>query len=83
VCARHASDYGAPHCQQVPAPPLDAFVSRHVLAALEPAALELSLTATKRLEQERTELLALWQQRRERAAYEAERARRQYDAVTS
>jgi DNA invertase Pin-like site-specific DNA recombinase len=81
VCARHASDYGAPHCQQVPAPPLDAFVSRHVLAALEPAALELSLTATERLEHERSELLALWQQRRERAAYEAERARRQYDAV--
>src|SRR5438067_3540779 len=37
VCARHASDYGAPHCPQVPASPLDAFVSRHVLAALEPA----------------------------------------------
>jgi DNA invertase Pin-like site-specific DNA recombinase len=81
VCARHASDYGAPHCQQVPAPPLDAFVSRQVLAALEPAALELSLTATERLEQERTELGRLWEQRRERAAYEAERARRQYDAV--
>ncbi len=81
VCARHAGDYGAPHCQQVPAPPLDAFVSRHVLTALEPAALELALTATERLERERAELLALWQQRRERAAYEAERARRQYDAV--
>jgi hypothetical protein len=81
VCARHASDYGAPHCQQVPARALDAFVSRHVLTALEPAALELSLVATERLEQERAELLTLWQQRRERAAYEAERARRQYDAV--
>jgi hypothetical protein len=29
---------------------LDAFVSQQVLAALEPAALELSLTATERLE---------------------------------
>jgi len=81
VCARHASDYGAPHCQQVPARALDAFVSRQVLAALEPAALDLSLAATERLEQERADLLALWEQRRERAAYEAERARRQYDAV--
>jgi DNA invertase Pin-like site-specific DNA recombinase len=81
VCARHANNYGAPHCQQVPAPPVDAFVSQQVLAALEPAALELSLTATERLEQERTELVQLWEQRRERAAYEAERARRQYDAV--
>jgi hypothetical protein len=81
VCARHASNYGAPHCQQVPAPPLDAFVSQHVLTALAPAALELSLTATERLEHERTELGRLWEQRRERAAYAAERARRQYDAV--
>jgi len=81
VCARRASSYGEPQCQQVPAPGLDAFVSEQVLAALEPAALELALTATERLEQERAELLRLWEQRRERAAYEAERARRQYDAV--
>jgi DNA invertase Pin-like site-specific DNA recombinase len=81
VCARHATDYGAPHCQQLPARGLDAFVSQQVLAALEPAALELALTATERLEQERAELGRLWEQRRERAAYEAERARRQYDAV--
>jgi hypothetical protein len=52
-----------------------------VLAALEPAALELSLTATKHLEQERAELDRLWHQRRERAAYEVERAARQYYAV--
>jgi hypothetical protein len=52
-----------------------------VLAALEPAALELSLTATERLEQERAELDRLWQQRRERATYEVERAARQYHAV--
>ena len=52
-----------------------------VLLALEPATLELSLTATERLEQERAELDQLWQQRRERAAYEVERAARQYHAV--
>jgi hypothetical protein len=81
VCARHASDYGEPHCQQVPASGLDAFVSQQVLAALEPATLELSLLATERLEQERAELGQLWQQRRERAAFEADRAARQYHAV--
>jgi DNA invertase Pin-like site-specific DNA recombinase len=81
VCARHASDYGAPHCQHVAAAGLDALVCQQVLAALEPAALELSLVATERVEQERAELLRLWQQRQERAAYEVERARRQYDAV--
>ena len=46
-----------------------------------PATLELSLTATERLEQERAELDRLWQQRRERAAYEVERAARLYHAV--
>jgi hypothetical protein len=41
----------------------------------------LSLTATEHVEQERAELDRLWQQRRERAAYEVERAARQYQAV--
>ena len=41
----------------------------------------MSLSATERLEQERAELDRLWQQRRERAAYEVERAARQYHAV--
>ncbi|GHO49712.1 recombinase family protein [Ktedonospora formicarum] len=47
----------------------------------EPATLELSLAATKQMEQERAELDQLWQHRRERAVYEAERAARQYHAV--
>ncbi len=81
VCQRLQDTYGGPSCQHVPGACLDEFVGRQVLAALEPAALELSLEATQRLEQERDELARLWQQRRERAAYEAERAARQYHAV--
>ena len=52
-----------------------------VLNALEPAALELSLAAASHLEQERTELDQLWQQRLERAAFEAERTARHYRLV--
>jgi hypothetical protein len=52
-----------------------------VLLALQPAALELALEATTRLEHEREALDRLWQQRCERAAYDAERAARQYHAV--
>ncbi len=74
-------DSGEPKCQHLAGPCLDAFVSQQVLAALEPAALELSLTATERVEHERAELDRTWQQRRERAAYEVERAARQYHAV--
>jgi hypothetical protein len=52
-----------------------------MLQALQPAALELSLSAASHLEQERTELNQLWQQRLERAAFEADRARRHYQLV--
>ncbi len=80
-CTRLRGNYGGPLCQHVPGPCLDTFVGEQVLAALEPAALELSLAAAEQVEQERATLLAHWQQRRERAAYEAERAARQYHAV--
>lgn len=80
-CMERRTHYGEPLCQHVPGPRLDAFVSQQVLAALEPATLELSLTAAEQVEQERTDLDRLWHQRRERAAYEAERAARQYHAV--
>jgi DNA invertase Pin-like site-specific DNA recombinase len=80
-CTMRWNNYGEPKCQHLAGPCLDAYVSQQVLAALEPAALELSLTATERVEHERAELDRLWQQRRERAAYEVERAARQYQAV--
>lgn len=81
VCSRQLSDYGGEVCQQLAGPCLDRFVSQQVLAALAPAALELSLEAAQHLERERDDLERLWQQRRERAGYEAERAGRQYRLV--
>jgi hypothetical protein len=78
VCTRLHSDYGAPVCQHLAGPPLERAVGQQVLAALEPAALELSLAAATTLQRARDDLLRLWQQRRERAAYEAERAGRQF-----
>jgi len=83
VCQRLLSDYGAGRCQQMAGPALDALVSRWVLSAVAPAALDLALAATANVEQERADLLRLWQQRLERAAYEAERAGRHYRLVTS
>lgn len=80
-CAMKANNYGGARCQHVAGACLDDFVGQQVLAALEPATLELSLAATTRVAQERAELDRLWQQRRERAAYEAERAARQYQTV--
>jgi Recombinase/Recombinase zinc beta ribbon domain len=68
-------------CPSLSARTLDALVSRQVLCALEPAALEVSLQAHADLEGERQRLHQHWRQRLERARYQAERARRQYEAV--
>ena len=49
--------------------------------ALEPAAVELSIQASADVEQERKRLEKHWQQRRQRARYDAELAERRYQAV--
>jgi hypothetical protein len=56
-------------------------VTASALSALTPAALEISLRIRADLEQQRAQQEALWQQRLERARYEAERAARQYRSV--
>jgi hypothetical protein len=73
--------YGEPVCQRVPGRCLDTFVRAEILAALAPAALELSLAAATHLQAERDQLTRLWEHRLERARYAAERAARQYHAV--
>jgi len=81
TCSLHYVTYGTTLCQSLAGPPLDQYVSAQVLAALEPAAVELSLTAAQHLERDRADLRQLWEHRRERAAYEAERAGRHYQAL--
>ena len=56
-------------------------MTRQVLRALEPAALELSLKAIENVQRERQRLNRHWEQRLERASYEVQRAERQYQAV--
>jgi DNA invertase Pin-like site-specific DNA recombinase len=80
-CSRALVEYAEPLCQSLAGRVLDDLVAAQVLAALEPAALELSLAAAADVEQERARLHRDWQQQVERARYEVERARRQYDAV--
>jgi DNA invertase Pin-like site-specific DNA recombinase len=80
-CGRAAVEYAGPHCQSLAGRPLDDLVTAQVLAALRPAALELSLRAADDLERERERLEQHWRQRLERAGYEADRAARQYHLV--
>jgi hypothetical protein len=76
-----AINYGQRRCQSLVGQVLDEFVAAQVLRALEPAALEISLKVAEDIEAERVQLHRHWQQRRERAQYQVERAARQYQAV--
>src|SRR5262249_54746330 len=79
VCMRRKLEGSS--CCGLGAATIDDLVGAQVLQALEPAALELSLHALQNIHQERQRLHAHWQQRLERAAQEARRAERQYQAV--
>lgn len=68
-------------CFGLAAKPIDTLVSQQVLAALEPAALELSVKAQADVEREYQRLEKHWQQRRQRTRYDVELAERRYQAV--
>jgi hypothetical protein len=71
----------APPCQSLTALPVDRLIGSLVLEAVRPAALELSLRAAEQAGRDRDRLHAAWRQKVERAKYESDRARRQYDAA--
>ncbi len=80
-CSRAAADYGEPLCQGLSCgSALDALVAGQLLEAVAPAALEASLAAVADVERERGALTRQWELKRERAAIEAGRAERQYQA---
>lgn len=81
VCTHRSSQYGESVCCGLSAPCLDRLVVELMLEALRPAATELSIRVEKDVEHQREVDAKVWRQRLERARYEAERARRQYDAV--
>jgi DNA invertase Pin-like site-specific DNA recombinase len=80
-CQRQALDYAAPPCQSLAGAPLEQLVRDLVLEVVTPASLELSVRAAQECERERATLDRQWQLRLERAAQEANRAFRQYNAV--
>jgi DNA invertase Pin-like site-specific DNA recombinase len=81
-CCRVDRDQrGSALCQEVRALPVDSLVERAFLDALAPDQIAIALAAVGQLEEESRHLERQWTLRRERACYEAERARRQYDAV--
>jgi len=80
-CSADQSLQNHPQCQEVRALHADAEFERVLLAALAPDQIALAVAAVGQLEAETQALERQWALKRERARYEAERARRQYDAV--
>ncbi len=68
-------------CQSIQAREVDQLVEQQLLLALEPASIELSMSAIGEIENEQRRLERHWQQRLERANHTAERAQRQYQMV--
>jgi DNA invertase Pin-like site-specific DNA recombinase len=81
LCDRGRTLYGQSRCQSAAARVIDDEVVRLALLALAPASLDVSLAVAADVERQRGQLECHWQSRLERARYEVDRARRQYDAV--
>lgn len=81
VCVADSSAEGRPRCQEVRALAVDAEVERLILTALTPDRIVLAIAALSEIEEETRAMERQWSLKRERARYDAERARRQYDAV--
>src|SRR5467141_980618 len=80
-CRVDRNQRGGALCQEVRALAVDELVEGVLLEALAPDRIAIALAAVGELEEESRQLERQWTLRRERARYEAERARRQYDAV--
>lgn len=82
VCARAKQLYGAEHaCQSLGGRRLETRVLEEVFAVLEPAALAATTRALAEAETVAAQRLGAFELAVERARYEADRARRQFEAV--
>ena len=81
TCRADRDQQGGPLCQEVRALSVDVCVENILLEALRPDKIAIAIAALGQIEEETRQLERQWALRRERARYESERARRQYDAV--
>jgi hypothetical protein len=81
MCVADNNLDGRPRCQEVRALLVDAEVERLLLVALRPDQIAMAIAVLGEIEQESLVLERQWTLKRERARFEADRARRQYDTV--
>ena len=77
-CTGARAEYGGPACQHLSGRCLDVFVTGQVLAALAPAATEVSVRAAEQILADRAGIEKIWRLRLERAQIDVDRARRCY-----
>ena len=81
LCHGGRQSRGSASCQSMGGAGLDRAVSNVVLEAVQPAGIEAALEAMKRFDHEHDERRRLLELSLEKARYEVDRARRQYDEV--
>jgi DNA invertase Pin-like site-specific DNA recombinase len=81
ICEAEHQQYDTPRCQRFAAGHIDQAVTGVFLQALQPLHLEAALAAVEQAEARQRQLAEQWQQRLERARYEAELAQRRYRRV--
>jgi DNA invertase Pin-like site-specific DNA recombinase len=81
VCRRGGLDNGEPRCISFGGSPIDDVVAHEVLRVVEPCAVEASMQAATATEQRVQCLIDALRLEVKAAEYEAERARKQFDAV--
>jgi DNA invertase Pin-like site-specific DNA recombinase len=79
ACRTRKQRDGEPVCQSLTLAHVDGAVAEAFLAVLRPATIDALLALSAELERERGQIDHQWHLRLDRARYEAERARRQYD----
>jgi DNA invertase Pin-like site-specific DNA recombinase len=81
TCNRGWLDHGEPRCIAFGGVPVDDTISKQVLAAVQPAAIEAALLASEEQIQHQDDAIAALERDLEAARYAAQRAQRQYDAA--
>jgi DNA invertase Pin-like site-specific DNA recombinase len=80
-CIADQSEVGSARCQEVRALGVDRYIEQVLLEALTPEQIVLAVAAVGELESQVKSLDQQWRLKCERARYDVERARRQYDEV--
>ena len=81
TCNRGWLDHGEPRCIAFGGVPVDDIISKQVLAAVQPAAIEAALLASEEQMHHKDDAIAALERDLEAARYAAQRAQRQYDAA--